>query len=910
MLTSALALLAMLPLEATSPPQAAPQQRPPVAAPAVEEDEEEVTLEDIVVTGVRPRGSVQGDIEPDIVLDEEALRTYGAGNIEELLTALEPLTRSSRGRGDNPPITLLNGRRVSGFREIAGIPFEAIERTEILREEVALTYGYSADQRVVNFVLKPRFRALTLQAQLRGPTQGGRTSTEYEANLFRIQEGTRWVFDIEHSNESAIFEDEREIDSFNVGRPFSLAGTVVGSLFGAEIDPRLSALGGSTVSVATADASAGLLPPTLGSFVAGAGQTVPGDANIYRTLLPRTTGTELNGSITRDLNGTTSGTFRASLEDQTSHSFLGLPGLVLNLPAGSPFSPFAGPTTLYRYLDRPDVLDRTVDTLSFEAATVVDGFVGDWRWTFTGEYDRTETETETGRGFDATALQAAINAGDPTVNPFGGLLDGRLVALSDTARSVSEVLSGEVVLAGDLFELPAGGVNTTLTATLDTRSLDSESLRSGVASETSLSRDRARVLANLTLPIAERGGEFLPGIGDLSINANLGYEELSDFGGLATLGGGVNWGPIEPLSLNASFTLEEGAPSIQQLNNPVVLTPNVQVFDFARGETVTVTRTDGGNADLLADSRTVLRAGFNLRPFAERDLSIQSNYTYSRLEDQVASFPTITPDLEAAFPDRFVRDADNRLIAFDARPVNFAEAERQEVRTGLNFSRAFGTPNPAAAANAPGAGRRPGGPGGGGGRRGPGGGGGSFTITQGGPGGGGGGFRRGRGTQQQPGQGRFNVSLFHTLRLQDEITIRDNLPVIDLLDGGAVGGSGGQPRHEIQLQGGVFRNGFGTFVNANWREGTFVDGGPGGETLNFSDRTTVNVNAFVDFNQRTSWVERFGFLRGARMNLQVQNLFDDRLEVTDELGQVPGGYERDRLDPLGRVVSINLRKLF
>ena len=30
----------------------------------------------------------------------------------------------------------------------------------------------------------------------------------------------------------------------------------------------------------------------------------------------------------------------------------------------------------------------------------------------------------------------------------------------------------------------------------------------------------------------------------------------------------------------------------------------------------------------------------------------------------------------------------------------------------------------------------------------------------------------------QPGQGRFNVSLYHTYRIQDEITIRDGLPEI------------------------------------------------------------------------------------------------------------------------------------
>ncbi|MBB5746470.1 TonB-dependent receptor [Brevundimonas variabilis] len=899
------ALTAIEPTAAVAVPASevsAQQERPRSA------QEEVVDLGEVVVTGQRPRGSVQGDISPDIVLDAEQLRAYGAGNIAELLTALEPLTRSNRGRADAGPILLVNGRRISGFREIQGIPFEAIERTEILPEEVALTYGYTADQRVVNFVLKAQFRAVTAQAQVRGPTQGGRTSTEFETNLFRIQEGDRWSFDLERQDDGALYEDERDITRTADAGPFSLGGTVTGAPRGALLDPRLPG-----VVIAAVPGSATNGRASLADFAAGAGQTSPEDLIAYRTLLARRSENSASGSLTRDLNNTTSGTIRASIEDSTSESFLGLPGLLLNIPTGSAFSPFANNTQLYRYLDQPDALARTVDTLEFEAATVLDGFIGDYRWTFNGNYNRTETETQTGRGFDTTALQAGVTAG--TVNPFGALPDNLLNRFADdTARSVSSLVSGELVLAGDVFELPAGGVNGTVTIGADTRSLDSESFRNGLTTETSLSRDRYRIQGNLTAPLTNRQREVLGGFGDLSANVNFGYEELSDFGGLTTLGGGLNWTPIEPLSFVGSVTLEEAAPSIQQLNDPSVVTPNVQVFDFATGQTVTVLRTDGGNADLLSDSRTVWKLGVNFKPWSARDLTFSTNYTASEIEDQVASFPTITPDLEAAFPGRFTRDATGRLVAFDARAVNYASAERQELRTGFNFSKAFGTPNAAAAAMSRLGGGRPGGGfggfGGGGGRPpGAGGGGGSFTVQQGGPGGGGGGVRRG-GSPQLPGQGRFNLSIYHTVRFQDEITIRDNLPVIDLLDGGAVGGRGGQPRNEIQVQGGVFRNGFGSFLNANWREGTRVDGGTNGQDLFFSGQTTVNLNAFLDFNQRANMLTKFPWLKNARINVGVQNLFDSRLEVTDQTGITPIGYQRDRLDPQGRVVSLNLRKLF
>lgn len=172
----------------------------------------------------------------------------------------------------------------------------------------------------------------------------------------------------------------------------------------------------------------------------------------------------------------------------------------------------------------------------------------------------------------------------------------------------------------------------------------------------------------------------------------------------------------------------------------------------------------------------------------------------------------------------------------------------------------------------------------------------------------GGGGRGGMGGGMQPGQGRFNLSIYHTYRLQDEIVIATGLPILDLLDGAATGSRGGTPRNEIQAQGGVFRNGMGAFVNANWREGTRVDGGSGPD-LNFSDQATVNLNVFIDLNSQTSWVARFPWLKGSRVNFGVQNLFDTRPEVSASAGATPLNYQPDYLDPTGRVVSLTFRKI-
>lgn len=820
--------LASLDPNAETTSAVAPQTQTP-AAPAAEE-QEAYDLGEIQAVSSRRRGAALGDYEPELVLDEEQLKAYGASSIQELMTLLEPVTRSSRG---GAPVFLVNGRRISGFQEIRGIPPEAIERTEILPEETALSYGYSADQRVVNFVLKANFRSLTMQASVRRPDAGGRTVSDLESNILRIAGKQRTTLDLEYENDTPLFETERNI------------------------------------------------------------QREDGDPTAYRTLLAKQEQASVAGSLVRDLNDTTALTLSASLEDTSRLSYQGLPSVQLAVPPST--------VTEMLYLNAPDALSRTTDTLAGKVGALVDGYLGDWRWTLTGGYDRTETKTRTGRGLDQETLQSGVTAG--MIDPFGDADQAPRLPF-DTARSVSSSGNLEGVINGTAWEGPAGALTSTFKVGFDTQTLDSESLRydadlkTSVFSERSLSRDRTSASGNFNLPIASRDREVLSVLGDLSANLNLAYQDLSDFGGLSAYTVGLNWSPWTPLNFNVSWADEQSPPSISQLNDPTISTPNVPVYDFRTGQSVNITRIEGGNAGLSEETKRVLKLGFNLTPLKDKDLRLTANYTRTEVEGSIAAFPTITPELEAALPERFTRDTDGNLLSIDARPLNFQKAEQQEIRWGLNFSTPFGKPDPAAAGRM---GRGPGGPGGGPGAGGP------------PPGGGmrmGGGGRGGRGAAIQPGQGRFNVSLYHTYRIQDEITIRDGLPVLDLLDGAAIGARGGQSRNEVQFQAGLFKSGMGGFLNANWKESTRISGGSSPtDDLSFSDLTTVNLNLFADLSSRQTWVAKYPWLKGARVSIGIENLFDQRLDVRDGLGETPLSYQPDYLDPLGRTFRVSLRKI-
>lgn len=844
----------------TQPPAAAATPAPKATgAPGAEATPADDNGDDsegpaIVVTGQREPGAVQSDIPAENQLHRRDIRAYGASSITDLLDAIAPQTRSTRGRGGEFPVILLNGRRISSFSEIRDIPPEAIDRIDIFPEEVALKYGYRADQRVVNFVLRRRFRAVTTELNTSAATAGGRGSIGTELDVLRIQDGGRFQIHAEYQHATPLLESERNIIEATPQVPLQVVGA--------------------------------------------------SDLGRFRTLLPTTDTLSVNTIVNRTIFGNVSATLNGRFQYDGSESLLGLPSTILAIPPGSPFSP-AG-TNILRYIDVGEPLSRRTDTQTGHIGLSLNGDLRPWRWSFTGNWDRSTSLIRTITGIDASALQAAIIARDPRVDPFGTLspllVSGRP---GDRANTTSQSFNGDLLFSGPLLQLPGGKIQASLKSGFNFADFSSHTLRSGLIQDRSLKRDQYNGQANIDIPIASRRNNFLSAIGNLSANFNFEAEHLSDFGTLTTLGGGLNWSPIEQVSLVASTTREHGAPSMQQLGDPLLSTPGVRVFDFVRQETVDITQITGGNPNLVADNRRVYKLGATIKPFTKPDLTVTANFTSSRILNPIAGFPTATPEIEAAFPGRFTRDAQGRLVSIDARPVNFARSDQEDFRWGFNLGLPIGPQPQPGAGRFGGGGRGPGGAGGGGGAGGP-------------RGGGGGGFRGGgggRGFGGPPGGARLQLSVYHTWHIRDQILIRPGVPVLDLLNGSAVGSRGGQPQHEIEANATFFKNGLGAWLAANWQSGTLVRGGPsplGGTTgdLHFSSIATLKLRLFADLGQQPKLVRSHPWLRGTRISVGVDNLFDTRLRVTDQNGVTPISYQPALLDPLGRSVRLSIRKQF
>jgi outer membrane receptor protein involved in Fe transport len=394
---------------------------------------------------------------------------------------------------------------------------------------------------------------------------------------------------------------------------------------------------------------------TPGSFPTNPADPDPAD---FRTLVSRSEQLEANLNSTFGLGESGSGG-QVTLNSQWIHNRgTSLSGLDLTSVGGE-----------IRTIDDDPIERRTnTDTLSLGGGYSTR--LGDYQFQSTLEGGLTDTQT---------LVDRRRTVPGPVVTDF--------------ARSKVWTASSRTTLIGNPFFLPAGEVGLTLNTGYDWDRIESFDTRT-LAGESALTRGDLSAGANVSIPIASRRDDVLAAIGDLNFNIGGGVNHLSDFGTLGNWNAGLVWKPAEPLTLQASYVMREAAPGLSQLGGPVIVNSNVPVFDFANDETVLVTQTSGGNPFLRAETQRDLKlsASYDIDILDRANVLVE--YYRNSSSDVTSGFPLLTPAIEAAFPGRVTRDASNRLIALDARPVTFAEVRSERLRYGFNLSGRLGKPLP------------------------------------------------------------------------------------------------------------------------------------------------------------------------------------------------------------------------
>ena len=215
----------------------------------------ETTLEKITVTGSSiPRADTETP-SPVQVITEKELKQSGYTSIAQVLGTITANGQgtlsqgfsgafaagaqavSLRGLNSSATLVLIDGHRVAAnpmfddgqrsFVDISAIPFDAIERVEVLKDGASAQYGSDAMAGVVNIILKKSFVGTTANAEAGYATEGGGATehwslTHGEGDL--AKDGYSVYGTIEYRHENAITNASR----FNKGQWSNLDFTSVG----------------------------------------------------------------------------------------------------------------------------------------------------------------------------------------------------------------------------------------------------------------------------------------------------------------------------------------------------------------------------------------------------------------------------------------------------------------------------------------------------------------------------------------------------------------------------------------------------------------------------------------------------------------------------------------------------------
>lgn len=169
---------------------------------------------EILVTGSRIRGAQTAS--PVISISRREMESAGQRNITDVLAAIpqnftggqnpgvgqgvggsnntsSATSFNLRGAGPDATLTLLNGHRIAYNAQyqaidVSSIPFNAIERIEIVPDGSSALYGSDAVAGVANVILRSDYSGLLTDAKLSGSTDGGA-----ETRQFGLLAGTTWA---------------------------------------------------------------------------------------------------------------------------------------------------------------------------------------------------------------------------------------------------------------------------------------------------------------------------------------------------------------------------------------------------------------------------------------------------------------------------------------------------------------------------------------------------------------------------------------------------------------------------------------------------------------------------------------------------------------------------------------------
>lgn len=606
--------------------QDTPDQAPPVerAGTASEPDQNADEDGNIVVEGQRLRGQLLIDQAPVLELNEEDIAAEGVTSIADLIAQITNQSGSARGRGGGGrPVILINGIRIGSFREFRNYPPEALARVEVFPEEVTQRFGFPPDRRVINLILKPNYNNAEVEFEFEGPSRGGNYTREQELGYLQIADGARINVNLEANDTSFLTEDERPIDQ-TPGSISNVAGD-----------------------------------PDQAAFRSLASDNRSFDANLSWAKAIIDSGMSLSANVNYARND--------------SRSLRGLNSVILTDDPNNPDR-----AVLRTFGEDTPLEQRTAQDLANASGSLTKP-IGNFRLTSTFNAGFSETTQWIDNRVDVGDLQDQALAGTLALD---GALPSSVDGGSETAFTRGLNAQTLNTVRGPLAELPGGELLATFDIGYDWQRLQTSDTRTAQSVE--LTRGDLSTGMNLVIPLTSTRTGFADALGSFTLNAQVGLNHYSDFGTLGDYTLGLTWSPFDNLDLSVNYIEREVAPGLSSLGSPEVINQNASVFDFTNNETVLASVITGGNPNLLAETQRDWKFAANWELPFWSGARITLEYIRNRSDDVTSGFPTLTPEIEAAFADRVTRDGSGTLLAIDRRPVTFSETRAERLQIGFS----------------------------------------------------------------------------------------------------------------------------------------------------------------------------------------------------------------------------------
>lgn len=607
-ISRALALGAITALSAGALPAQAQQQ------PAQQQASGEPALQEVVVTGSIIKRTDFETPSPIQVVTAEDMQQTGYSSVIDVLRNLSANGQGTlnqafngafagggsgialRGLTVGGTLTLVDSLRMipyplsddgqRNFVDISSIPFNVIDRIDVLKDGASAAYGSDAVAGVINVVLKKSFTGADLTVE-GGSTQHGDGTTEHIAGIAGVgdlaSDGYNAYVAVEYRHQDEIQLNNRSgLWTNRNWTPYGGDDTRNGA-YDPVIAPFPNILGGYVLNPATnvVDSTTSFLNPSACPNFAAyqANQCL---VSTKYQIQPQTGNLNVLGRLTKNLGGDwqfqlTGSDFRSEAEQVGNAAFYNglnsntnvavaagvLPSLVTTppvlLPVGAPNNPFSAPAALYAYFPQQLGPSETeFVTTTYRLFGTLTGTAAGWDLNASAGYMYAAMEQKIYGSLSTGGLGTAANSGFNFATATSGEMQS---AFSPEARAKDTNTMEVVDLHGarELTQLPGGPLSMAVGAGYY------HLYKNSPAAPTIA--DGELTPGNIAYAIGGQSNynaytEFVaPFVRGLEVDAAVRYDHYNQYGSSTTPKFGVKYSPIDVLTLRGTYGKGFRAPN-------------------------------------------------------------------------------------------------------------------------------------------------------------------------------------------------------------------------------------------------------------------------------------------------------------------------------------------------------------